>query len=83
MKPCNKRSNHITQHLHTLRPIARPLSQFLGAPRRTAHGQQQLPQPVALNSLDAAVQQPHPSTEGAEQGGEIRLFTIDAGELQA
>ena len=32
---------------------------------------------------DAAVQQSHPATEGAEQGREVRFITGSTGELQA
>src|SRR3990167_2097949 len=76
MKPCNKRSNHITEHLHLLRPVAGALTQLLGAQGRSRHRQQQLPQRMALNAFHATLQQPHPPAEGAEQRCQIRFVCV-------
>src|SRR5476649_2392183 len=73
MAPCNKRSNHIAQHLHLLCPARGAGAQSFGGQGRAAYRQQRLPQGMALDTFHAALQQAHAATEGAEQRGQIRF----------
>src|SRR3989344_7590301 len=83
MKPCSKRSNHITQYLYLLRPMAGAFAQFFGAEGRTCHRQQQLPERMPLNPFHATLQQTHAATECTEQCGKVRFGLGRSGELQA